>query len=145
MHVASKLIPLCPSEVHSDTPDFGKPFPALLAEVRACPVLPTAASPRPGTHFLGLALPVVHLFCSGGGGVCPCQAGPSASGTHRDRRLQRENAGLWCGVVTGLLKGPWQSYSFIMLPPCLRVSRNHSSVTGCSAGQRRAIRIKEIR
>ena len=90
MHVASKLIPLCPSEVHSDTPDFGKPFPALLAEVRACPVLPTAASPRPGTHFLGLALPVVHLFCSGGRGsvparLAPLPLGPTGTGDCRER------------------------------------------------------------
>lgn len=92
MHVASKLIPLGPSEVHSDTPDFGKPFPALLAEVMACPVLPTAASPRPGMRFLGFALPVVivHLFCSGRLGSVPARLAhlplePRGTGDCRER------------------------------------------------------------
>ena len=68
MHVASKLISPCPSGVHSDTPDFGKPFPVLLAEVEACEVLPTAASLCPGMRFSGFALPavLVHPLCSGG-------------------------------------------------------------------------------
>ena len=83
----------------------------------------------PRNAFLRLCSPRCHcpssLLRRVGG--CPCQADPSASGTQRDRRLQGENAGLWRGLATGLLKGPRQSYGFITLPPCLRVSRNHSS------------------
>lgn len=92
MHVASKLISPCPSGVHSDTPDFGKPFPVLLAEVEACEVLPTAASLCPGMRFSGFALPavIVHPLCSGGWGAVPARLtrlplGPRGTGDCRER------------------------------------------------------------
>lgn len=125
VHVVSKLIPPCPSGVHSDTPDFGKPFPALLAEVGACPVLPTAASPCPGTRFSGFALPVVivHRLCSGGRGAVPAQPAVCLWDPEGSRLGRESTPGYGIGGPLAFSEAPGS--------PAAWASRSHGSVAGC--------------